>query len=289
MPRIQVRSLVLALTVVIGAHTQTTQLAAQQKPPPAPPAVLPNYLQTKPVVVCVDCDEPFDFQTHKTLLDDLLKNPYLTELRKALYFQDTFHQFESKAHFDNCDFQSSMDYLAALLDEVGSHVAAAEATKPSDKAAFEAAVRKAFFALGQALHGTQDFYAHTNYVELQAPKVKKVTEIHVVAPWRKEEQTRVLELQNQGLVSGVVFWGFPKKCPTNTISHGDLAKDSPTSKSGKKLVAHLDNLNHHRIAAFLAREASLRLMRDAFKRWPLLKEANGPNVLFDVLIDRRGL
>jgi hypothetical protein len=85
-PRIQVRSLVLALTVVIGAHTQTTQLAAQQKPPPAPPAVLPNYLQTKPVVVCVDCDEPFDFQTHKTLLDDLLKNPYLTELRKALYF-----------------------------------------------------------------------------------------------------------------------------------------------------------------------------------------------------------
>jgi len=30
-------------------------------------------------------------------------------------------------------------------------------------------------------------------------------------------------------------------------------------------------------------------MRDAFKRWPLLKDVNGPNVLFDVLIDGRGV
>ena len=290
MLRNRVIGLVLALGLAFAAHAQSGAPATGSKPPPPPPpAELPDKSQTRAVIICVDCDEPFDFKTHNALLDDLLKSPYITELRKALYFQDTFHQFESKAHFDNCDFQSAMDYLVALLNEVGSHTAAAEAAKASDKSAADAALLKAFFALGQALHGTQDFYTHTNYVELQTPKVEKVTDIGIMAPWRAEDQQRILQLQSQGLISGVVFWGFPKKCPANTISHGDLAKDSPSTKSGQKLVAHLQNLSQHRVAAYLAREASLQLMRDAFKRWPQLRETNGPYVPFDVLVDRRGL
>ena len=71
------------------------------------------------------------------------------------------------------------------------------------------------------------------------------------------------------------------------MSHRELAKDSETTKSGKKKVPHLQNITQYRIAVFLAREASLELFRDAFKRWPLLKEVNGPNVAFEVLVDRR--
>jgi hypothetical protein len=143
--------------------------------------------------------------------------------------------------------------------------------------------------LGQALHGVQDFYAHTNYVELQTPKVKKVTDFEIIAPWRMDGRDRIGQIRREGLISGFVFWGFPQKCPSGTMSHGDLAKDSADTKSGKQLVAHLQNLNRYRIAVFLAREASLNLMRDAFKRWPLLSEVNGKNVAFEILLDRRGI
>ena len=86
------------------------------------------------------------------------------------------------------------------------------------------AARQAFFALGQALHGVQDFYAHTNYVELQAPKVTRVTNIEVVAPWQAAGRARIEQLRKDGLYSGHVFWGFPQKCPSGTPSHHDLAK-----------------------------------------------------------------
>jgi hypothetical protein len=259
------------------------------KPPP-PPEMIPGMEASRPVVACVDCDVPFDMTTHQKVLKGLVANPYVGELRRALYLQDLWHQFESKAHFDNCDFDSSTEYLTALLDEAGAHVDAAQTAKSAgDTRAMETAVRRAFFALGQALHGVQDFYAHTNYVELRAPKVSKVTDLEVVAPWRKEGRERIAQLRREGLISGFVFWGFPQKCPSGTMSHADLAKDSPDTRSGKPLVAHLQNLSQYRIAVFLAREASLAFMRDAFRRWPLLKEVNGENVAFEVLVDRRGL
>jgi Heterokaryon incompatibility protein Het-C len=163
------------------------------------------------------------------------------------------------------------------------------AAKTSDKNSIQEAARSAFFVLGQALHGVQDFYAHTNYVELQTPKARKVTDISIVAPWQGEGRARIEELRTQGLVSGVVFWEFPKMCPVDTIDHRGLAKDSATTASGERIATHLQNISYYRIASYLAREASHSLFRDAFKRWPLLKELNGENVAFEVLIDRRGL
>jgi hypothetical protein len=259
------------------------------KPPP-PPETIPDIRAARPVVACVDCDVPFDTATHKQVLEGLVNNPYVGELRKALYLQDVVHQFESKAHFDNCDFDSSTEYLTSLLEDAGKHVEAAQAAKSAgDMRGKENAVKRAFFALGQALHGVQDFYAHTNYVELRTPKISKVTDLEIIAPWRKEGRDRIAQLRQEGMISGFVFWGFPQKCPRGTMSHSDLAKDSADTKSGKQLVAHLQNLSQYRIAVFLAREASLIFMRDAFRRWPLLKEVNGQNVAFEVLVDRRGL
>lgn len=259
-------------------------------PPPPPPAVVPDMKVTKPAALCISCDRPFDFPNHKEILEGLVSNPYVGELRKALYFQDTFHQFQSKAHFDNCDFDSSTEYLASLLEEIETHVADAQRAKSEGREpAFQEAVKRSFFTLGQALHSVQDFYAHTNFVEMQVPKVKKVQQLEIIAPWRKEGVERIRKLREEGLVSGYVFWGLPQKCPAGTPDHHDLAKDSAKTKSGKKLVPHLQNLSQHRIAVFMAREASVLLMQDAFRRWPLLKEVNGDHVAFEVLIDRRGL
>lgn len=259
-------------------------------PPRPPSATVPDLLRSNAVATCVDCDKPFDFPTHRELLEGLAGNQFVGELRKALYTQDILHQFESKAHFDNCHFEGAEAYLALLINEAGKEADAALAAKnKADEAGSVAAAKRAFFSLGQALHAVQDFYAHSNYIELQAPKVKNPDDIVVIAPWRKADQDTIATLRTQGLVSGYVSWGVPKDCPAGTISHHDLAKDSADTLSGKHLVPHLTNLSLYRLAVFVARKASLQFMQEAFQRWPVLKEINGPNVAFEVMIDRRGV
>lgn len=280
--------LLAGLTFAALMHA-TLHATAQPAPKSQPAEVkIPSLLDVNAPAFCVGCDEPFDMPTHKKVLEGLVNNPYLAELRKALYVQDLWHQFESKAHFDNCDFDNALDYVDSLVDEAGTHVAAIEKAKASgDRTGMQTAAKKAFFALGQALHAVQDFYAHSNYVELQAPKVQVVTDLEIIRPWRKEGRDRIAELRKGGLISGVVWWGLPQKCPSGTKSHDDLAKDSEKTKSGGTRVAHLENRSRYQIARFLAREASEQLMTDAFKRWPLLKEVNGENLAFELIIDQR--
>ena len=162
------------------------------------------------MVTCVECDAPFDTATHKQVLDGLAANPYVAELRRALDVQDIVHQFESKAHFDNCDFDSAMAYISSLLDEAGQHVGKASAAKQSGiKAEVEGAVRNAFFALGQAMHAVQDFDAHTNYVELTVLSAKKTDDIDVVEPWTTAGRERIGRLRYGGLVSELCVLGLP--------------------------------------------------------------------------------
>lgn len=270
------------------------------------PITPPDMRTTNPVVLCVDCAQKFDPAEHEKVLKGLLNNAYIGELRKALYWQDIVHQFQSKAHFDNCDFDSSISYIHSLLSEAGEHVLVAEkAQSTRDDSVMQAAVRGAFFAIGQALHAVQDFYAHSNYVELTKNSVTRVTDLKVVAPWRQEGKARITELRREGLISGYVWWGFPQHCPSCSISHADLAKDSETTTSGQVKISHLKNINNqYDIARYLATEASQELLGDAFKRWPLLKELNcklnepnrsskkkntdcGSHMAFEVLLDRR--
>jgi len=279
----------MVLACVFTAGCFVAALAQPAKPAP-PTFDVPPLEVARPVVVCGNCDKPFDMSTHKQVLEGLVGNPYIGELRKALYVQDIWHQFESKAHFDNCDFEGATAYLTELIAEAGKHADAARAAKSANNTgAMQDAVKRAFFVLGQALHAVQDFYAHTNYVELQTPKFKKITDMEILTPWLPSGRNQIEQFQKEGLVSGYVFWGFPQKCPASTISHHDLAKDSATTKSGQKTVSHLQNFSQYRIAVFLAREASQLLMDDAFRRWPILKEVNGENVAFEILLDRRGL
>lgn len=279
-------SLAMMLSVSYGAQGQPV---SPQKPP-KPPEDVPDLRTVKPIAVCGNCDQPFDTSTHKEVLEGLVSNKYVGELRKALYLQDTYHQFESKVHFDNCDFDDGIAYIDSLLAEVDRHVTAALAAQDEkDQAAVEASVLNAFFALGQALHGVQDFYAHTNYVELSVGQVKKSTDIDVVSPWKQSGKDRIKELISKGLVSGYVFWGFPQMCPKGTPAHADMAKDKATTPSGAVKVPHLENRNRYQIAVQLAREASQDLIDDAFRKWPLLKEVNGKHMAFEVLVDRRGL
>lgn len=268
----------------------TGATAQEPKRPSPPPATVPNMTAGETTLVCVGCPKPFDLDGHKEALKDLAANVFVAELRKALYMQDVVHQFESKAHFDNCDFDGGAGYIADLLTEADGHVQTMSTLKSKgDKDGMVESAKKAFFALGQALHAVQDFYAHSNYVELSKESAKKTQDMQVIAPWRKEWPEQLAKLKQQRLVSGFVFWGIPQLCPSGTISHADLAKDKATTKSGAVKVVHLQNQSQHQIALFLARKASEMFLADAFKRWPLLKEVNGELVAFEVLVDRRGI
>ena len=231
----------LVLTVTIPAFAENTT----PKPPP-PTQDVPELGTVDSIIYCGYCDQPFDLSTHKAVLEDLVSNLYIAELRKALYHQDFLHQFESKAHYDNCDFDSATAYIDILLDEVDEQVREAQDFKDrGDRAGLEQHIRKAFFTLGQALHGVQDFYAHTNYIELSVDNAKRSTDIAIIAPWRQSGKDGIDKLREEGLVSGYVFWGLPQKCPGGTLSHGKLAKDKATTESGKIKVPHLNNRNYY--------------------------------------------
>ena len=273
------------------------QAANPPKPPP-PPQTVPD-LSTQPgttqpgssvTILCVNCDKPFGSAGHKEAMKNLVSNEYAKELRRALFYQDSVHQFESKAHFDNCDFEGATAYVESLLNEADEQVRIGQAAKArKDTAGLVAAGEKAFFSVGQALHAVQDFYAHSNYIELTKDSVKDATDIAVVPIWTPEGKAALRKLQQNGLVSGFVFWGVPQLCSAGAKSHADLAKDSEDTKSGKVRVAHLENLSQYRLAIVAARQASSDFLQYTFKRWPLLGELNGKYVAYEVLVDRRGL
>jgi hypothetical protein len=175
-----------------------------------------------------------------------------------------------------------------LMGEVGQKVALAQAAADTgDEAEKASKVNEAFFALGQALHGTQDFYAHTNYVEMHVGSVTKIQQLKVVPVWTAAGAEQVQALVKAGLKSGYVFWGYPQRCSTKSPSHAELAKDSEKTPSGKVRIAHLQNLSQFSAAQFLARRASYDLVLYAFTQWPLLKQMNGEVVAFEVLLETR--
>jgi len=275
----------LVLGVLLSASLSTT--SAAEKPTP-PPEQVPDLRSVNPRIACVGCGEPFDTRNHKKVLDGLVSNAYFAQLRRALYLQDTYHQFESRAHFDNCDFDNAGAYIDELLAEVDRHVKQAQEAKAAkDDASMKKSGAAAFFALGQAVHGIQDFYAHSNFVELQAPKVKNVGDLRIVPLWTAPGRERVRALVKDGLVSGYVWWGLPQRCPQGTPSHEALAKDTDQTSSGKRPVPHFQNLPQYKVAEFLARESTLTFFGYAFKRWPLLAELNGKHVALEALVDRR--
>lgn len=274
--------------VLITASLMVTASSAQVAPKP-PDKTVPKLEVGVSILVCVDCEGRFEASTHEELLEGLAGNEFVGELRKALYIQDTIHQFSSKAHFDNCDFDGALAYLRELRADVKAAAAAAVAAKSrGDMDGAKAEARRAFYAIGQALHGVQDFYAHTNYVELTAPAVPVLKDVEVLHPWTVAGEQRIRSMQAQGLVSGYVFWGFPQRCATKSPSHSDLAKDSATTTSGRKVLAG-SGKTQYEAARSLARKASVAFVHDVFTESPVLKELNGERLAFEVLVDRRGL
>ena len=150
-------------------------------------------------------------------------------------------QGDSHRHFDNCVFQDSVNYISAEWDVV----------KTSPRA------NEALAIFGRLLHTVQDFYSHTNWIELHQTTKP-------VPLWN----FKVASLP-PGIVSGTWDLGGPKNCPPGAPSHSDLNKDSPDSTAGSKLV--MSGPNQGRTLHDLARDAATRATEKQFERFMELR------------------
>lgn len=101
----------------------------------------------------------FGFTVHPEITATAL--PFLQasiqgELKSATEFQDTFGQFSQTNHFDGCNFSGTAANIRSWYND---------AVASLDPANFDAV--DAAFSFGKILHAIQDFYSHSNWVELQ--------------------------------------------------------------------------------------------------------------------------
>ena len=210
-------------------------------------------------------------------------------INQAIWMQDIFHQFESRAHFDNCDFHSSASYVTQLREDAKALLIHAKQLQKRGVSEYviRFRVQQAMRILGQALHAVQDFYAHTNYVEMHVKKgTPHIKDIERIPFWTEPGKRMMDEQLKNGLYSGVVFWGFPQKCPDGTLSHHEINKDSEESTAGSVETPWNGRLQFD-AAVELAQLASHEFTVEMFEQYPLLKEVCGDVVFVTRQADHR--
>lgn len=147
-------------------------------------------------------------QTVNKDFNNMLDDQQLGMVILANMTQD-IHQTESKIHFDNCAFAAGVEYINSEWETIRQ----VEHFSPVALGAF-----------GRLLHTVQDFYSHSNWIELNS-------DVAPIPIWDLDVNSLP-----RGIFSGTWFLGSPKMCVKGTPSHDELNKDSPTSKEGKKVV-----------------------------------------------------
>lgn len=152
------------------------------------------------------------------------------------------HQIDSKRHFDNCCFEEGVEYIKDEWKNIE-----AETDHYSDVA---------LAAFGRLIHTVQDFYAHSNWVEIHQA-------YSPIPVWN-------LDVKNlpSGVVSGTWLPGLPKKCSNKAPSHSGLNKDSEDPKNspeGCKIVS--EGPNKGKSLFCLAREAAISATIEQFEQF----------------------
>jgi hypothetical protein len=123
-----------------------------------------------------------------------LKADTLSEIIDEHGYVDVVSQFDSSYHFDNCEFRGSSNTINSLYNR------AINSLNPSSPDIADA--RNAF---GQLLHTVQDFYSHSNWVELgQTDLVENGLNLwHVFSPL--EVYRGFVVIQGEDAPSGVTL------------------------------------------------------------------------------------
>jgi hypothetical protein len=247
-----------------------------------------------------NCETPHFFKpkTHKEINNKMLEK-VLGELNVTLdkkktkicqsrlnstqKFQDYFVLALAKAHFDNCAFQKSINYINRLMkqNEKFAEEYTREFARGEEQKELDLLRRKIMVNKGKILHASMDFYAHSNFIELMQSEYPDLSDVPLIKVWEENGQKQILGLQqNNNLISGTAWWVFPKKCSKKSPSHGKLAKDSSKYEAGKKTTIWKDtetekNMNGFEAAHFFAEESTYQFLLHTFNKYPMLKDYCG--------------
>ena len=167
--------------------------------------MIPSNSGTQPIIT-------FSLPVHSDITAEANQG-FLSDQQLALVISfnisQDLRQTESKIHFDNCNFPGASEYIQQQWQLIEAHHGVSYTT---------------FAAFGFLLHTVQDFYAHSNWIEIH----------------QQEDPIPVWDLNLATLppdiVSGTWRFGFPKKCPRGAPTHDQLNKDKATSEEGRKIV-----------------------------------------------------
>lgn len=166
----------------------------------------------------------------------ILDDTELADVCLANIAQD-LDQTSSQVHFDNCTFPQGVAHIDALWQII-------EGVDRLDT--------QTLGTFGRLLHTVQDFYSHSNWVELNVAH-------RPIPVW-----DLALATLPSGAFSGTWLLGTPKACKAGTPSHSELNKDSPSSEEGAKIVESGPNAGETLYA--LAYDAAERATRVQFDR-----------------------
>ncbi len=242
-------------------------------------------------VLLVTDGRPFGLGDHREMVSRLSGDAAICAewLMSAQWRQDILRQNVNEAHFDNCAFEPGAAYVASQVEQAFRYAMEySKSQKPTER---DDHLAEGLLALGRALHALQDFYAHSNFVELmdeREPADRALSSIPRPALWTPTGVTTVLELaRTQHLYSGA--WPLGQySCPGKSpVTHGQLAKDSSTTERGKKAPLHRSwGKDLHAVALELARMTSAEFLKTAVPKE--FSQRCGSRFGCLVLVDSRG-
>jgi hypothetical protein len=251
--------------------------------------------------LCIgDCDSrQFTIPGHKTVQADLWETTShgvdcSDALNGGLYEQDIGEFYKAEAHFDNCAIEESLAYFQKLKTSADGLMLLARDIyrQDHDKTRLLSNVKNAVREYGRALHIVQDFYAHTNYIDLMAAEhVADDSPILVALRqssagfsdklalqiWAADDAKFVRAMQNKaGLVSGTVFYETPRlnRCPLGSRTHKQLAKDVADKGNGAS-ATRWTGITHFHAATTLAKKSTRDFILGIAGLWPELEGACG--------------
>jgi hypothetical protein len=182
----------------------------------------------------------FDIQYHAALTDEACPDDPTIKANLcvivAANVATDLDQFDSALHFDNCAFGPGAQRIYDLWQLIESRTIQ----------------ENPFILFGTAIHTVQDFYAHSNWIELHDTE-------RPIPLW----DLNVNSLP-AAIVSGTFFLDTPKLCGPDAPSHAQLNKDNPDSPEGSKIVQ--DGPNAGQTLFDLAFGAALRATEVQFER-----------------------
>lgn len=301
----------LAAVMVHGAESQQAVVAQVAPAQSAWKDTKASTAQGETLCIGVCDSREFSIAGHKTVQADLWETTShgaacSDALNEGLYAQDIREFYKAEAHFDNCAFEESLDYLQKLKTSAEDLMLSARNTYRQDRNPTKLLknVKNAVREYGRALHIVQDFYAHTNYIDLLAAEHVVDNSPTLVALrqrsatfsdklalqiWTTEGAKSVGGLQSKaGLVSGTVFYETPRlnRCPSGSPTHGQLAKDAADKGNGAS-VTRWAGISHHQAAMTLAKKSTRDFIQDLEKVWPELAGACGKYIRVLQISDER--